>query len=184
MLFLLYRILCEYIDGIYFFFFFFGYGKPSTYWRLLTGACLVKCFQIYKSQMMFTVSKSCVMVRWCLQYQNHVLWSDDVYSIKIMCHGQMMFTVSKSCVMVRWCLQYQNHVSWRDNMLTVSKSCVLMKRDVMICLVCQNHMSWWLWYLMCQSCVMICLRTVSKSCVLTEWCVSCVNTVIVTISMS
>ena len=31
-----------------FFFFFFGYGKPSTYWCLLSGACLVKCFQIYK----------------------------------------------------------------------------------------------------------------------------------------
>ena len=29
------------------FFFFFGYGKPSTYWCLLSGACLVKCFQIY-----------------------------------------------------------------------------------------------------------------------------------------
>ena len=28
-------------------FFFFGYGKPSTYWCLLSGACLVKCFQIY-----------------------------------------------------------------------------------------------------------------------------------------
>ena len=30
-------------------FFFFGYGKPSTYWCLLSGACLVKCFQIYKN---------------------------------------------------------------------------------------------------------------------------------------
>jgi hypothetical protein len=30
------------------FFFFFGYGKPSTYWCLLSGACQVKCFQIYK----------------------------------------------------------------------------------------------------------------------------------------
>jgi hypothetical protein len=33
----------------FFFFFFFGYGKPSTYWCLLSGACLVKCFQIFKN---------------------------------------------------------------------------------------------------------------------------------------
>ena len=37
--------------GIFKLFFFFGYGKPSTYWCLLSGACLVKCFQIlYKKK--------------------------------------------------------------------------------------------------------------------------------------
>ena len=35
-----------------------------------------------------------------------------------MCHGGII------------CLLCQNHVSWRDNMLTVSKSCVLMERNM------------------------------------------------------
>ena len=38
--------------------FFFGYGKPSTYWCLLSGACLVKCYQTYKKKIQSIVNYS------------------------------------------------------------------------------------------------------------------------------